>query len=238
MESPESRGWSSRYQLNTLHQVLLCQTHDRGLGLDPNPIPLPWIYNKSKLYITLLQWFNNQLRWCNGVQSFTKALGEVERFGVWNPRLIQFFQTKQWTSNQVPCGTTTFSSTFPLVICRMVYVSAHLSIQQLYLPPVCVIPCHVSPYGRATWPLYEHATCHPSSGDTCHLLVSPRQLYRSFAMSVVQPANCASVTCHVATMIPRYLYGCTACTVSCHMAMYRLYRLHFFCMFGKTNRSP
>jgi hypothetical protein len=69
-------------------------------------------------------------------------------------------------------------------------------VQQLYLPPVCVIPYHVSPYGRATWHLYEHATCHPSSGDTCHLLVGPR--------SAVQ------ILCHVSCM------ACQLCL--CHMS--------------------
>jgi hypothetical protein len=35
----------------------------------------------------------------------------------------------------------------------------------------------MSPYGRATWHLFEHATWHPSSGDMCHLWVGPHQLY-------------------------------------------------------------
>jgi hypothetical protein len=53
-----------------------------------------------------------------------------------------------------------------------------------------------------------HTTCHPSSGDMCHFLVGPCQLYKIFQLCF-----------HI---------SCTTYMVSCHVALYELYNQHFF----------
>jgi hypothetical protein len=76
-------------------------------------------------------------------------------------------------------------------------------------PPVCHVPCHLSPYLPSQPADVIHATsacatCHPYSGDTCHPLTGP-----------TVPVVC-SITCHMChhQKLPCQLYGRTACTVS------------------------
>jgi hypothetical protein len=118
--------------------------------------------------------------------------------------------------------------------------------------------CHVSPYNSsttnqfpyltlspATLSLYGHlprhpgprrmltsacATCHPSSGDTCHF-----QLVQPYTKSAKMHD-----TCH-AQELPRVLYGhatscSTACHVSCTDCTDRYSQHHFFtCLARRTD---
>jgi hypothetical protein len=84
-----------------------------------------------------------------------------------------------------------------------------------YLPPVClvnIILCHVSPYDRDMWNLYERATCHPSSGDTCHLLVAPCKMYEIFQLCF--HISCAEVQLEQSSA----MWHCTVYTVSVFFA--------------------
>jgi hypothetical protein len=94
-----------------------------------------------------------------------------------------------------------------------------------------------------------HATCHPSSGDTCHLRIGPsvhRKVQNcmpcvtpwSCHVSLHGPATCPIWTCHVScTDLPCVLYGMTR-------VMYGLYGLYGqvqsaskkVCLFGLADR--
>jgi hypothetical protein len=130
-----------------------------------------------------------------------KALCWVDRSSVQFSSTPTTFAYNTSTNTWVPRGSPSLGHMAPPnswtdATCQPQDGPCALFSQQPYLPPVCpvnVVPCHVSPYGRAMWHLYEHATCHPSSGDTCHLLVGPCQLYKTCC----QLCLCHVSHCHV-----------------------------------------
>jgi hypothetical protein len=115
------------------------------------------------------------------------------------------------------------------------------------LPRIAVVRsvnCHITRATSSTDII--HATCHPSSGDTCHLRIGPSvhrkvQNYMprvtpwSRHVSLHGPATCPIRTCHVScTDLPCVLYVLTR-------VLYGLYgqvqsTSKKFCLFGLADR--
>jgi hypothetical protein len=126
-----------------------------------------------------------------------------------------------------PRGTSTTNHNTPRVKHRLVHVLEpyfHINspCQLLYCP--VTLPRHSS-YCPVILPRQPadltHATCHPFSGDTCHLGIGPtvhpkvqiclpRVTTRGFHVSPVRTCHVSSVrTCHVSIRM-----DCTDCTVN------------------------
>lgn len=112
------------------------------------------------------------------------------------------------------------------------------------LPPVNVVPCHMLMYIHSRFFI---RACHVSPLQWWHMSLPNWSTCPGHVNSIC-PITLPHVTskgCHVSymksttsmpTVLPRHLYGCTAYTISYHMALYGLYNQHFFFLFGKMNR--
>jgi hypothetical protein len=127
-------------------------------------------------------------------------------------------QGATWHPLTGPCGTSTTNRYMPRVNHWFVHVST--THQLLYCP--VSLPCQPATSAADV----THATCHPYSGDTCHLWIGP---------SVCQTDPSCSATCHH-LRLPRVIFcsfhiTCTdhtVCTVSMTRGLYRLYSHPFF----------
>jgi hypothetical protein len=148
------------------------------------------------------------------VARLTRRVWHPWRSWVQSPQTLnKFFQII--TNKGVPCGSPGLGHMAPshstnkchvsqshstICICSVNTYPCHLSVQSA---PRVVRLCHVS---------YGCATCHTCSGDMCHHPNHP---------PFYPVINLSTSTCH--HTLPRQMYGRTACTVKCHVAMYGLY---------------
>jgi hypothetical protein len=134
-----------------------------------------------------------------------------------------------WQPMTGPHGTSTTNHNTPRVKHRLVHVlepycHINLSCQLLYCP--ITLPRH-SPYCPVILPCQPadvtHATCHPFSGDTCHLGIGPTvhpkvKIYlphvttQGYHMSPVRTCHMSSVqTCHVSVRMDYTVNNLFAC---------------------------
>jgi hypothetical protein len=136
-------------------------------------------------------------------------------------------QGTTWQPLIGPHGTSTTNRYMPRVNHWFVHVfAAH---QLLYFP--VNLPCQ--PATSATD--VTRATCHPYSGDTCHLWIGPsvRQTNPSRSATCCHP-RLPCVICwiyHVTCM------DCMVCTVSMTRGLYGLYSHPFFYLFNFSDRT-
>jgi hypothetical protein len=121
-----------------------------------------------------------------------------------------------WQPMSGPRGTTSFAN-----------LPSHVSNVD---SPTC-LPCQYSCHLSALYPVTCHRTVGPHG--TCmsvpHVtLPVVTHVTSGWSMSIVH---------NLPTMMPCQFYGRTTFTISYHVALYRLYSQHCFCMFGKMNRT-
>jgi hypothetical protein len=114
----------------------------------------------------------------------------------------------------------------PSVKCPLVQLSTSTTC-------LIIVPCHVNvtccmDCTKLPRHSYGCAMCHHCKGDTCHYLIGPLYLSTSSIHTPSQPATSVvrTLPCHSQLFLPHQLYGYTSCTVSYHMALYRLYELY------------
>jgi hypothetical protein len=116
-----------------------------------------------------------------------------------------------WQPRTGPHGTVPYANSTSMCQHMIQPSSSHVSATSTST----VLPC--KPYGCAT--------CHPCMW--CHS-------HDSSTLTCIHINNLSTSACQCT--LPHQLYDRTACTVSCHMALYKLHSQSNFCLFGEMNK--